>query len=313
MANGWDWVRRIDASGIITTFAGTGERGFSGDGGPATEAQLNRPIAVATDGLGNVLVADKGNYRVRKIDPSGVITTFAGNGEPDFSESSGKALDVVIDNPHGVAALPLGDVLFADRFQVWKLDSSGAMSVFAGSGRYGYSGDGGSALQARMKWIRGLAADSSGNVYVADSDNYRVRKIDTAGEISTLAGTGDEGFSGDGGPATRARLGRICEIAADPLGNVYIAESSGYRIRKIDTSRRISTIAGTGERSTSGDGGPASLATLRDPCRGNRRGPRRERACFQRASDSQDRCIFWRYQYVQELGRLGHLERSARH
>ena len=378
VANGLDRVRRIDASGIITTFAGTGERGFSGDGGPATEAQLNRPIAVATDkvgnvyvadrenhrvrmidpngtittvagtgaegfggdggtatqaqlnrpmavatdGLGSVLVADEGNYRVRKIDPSGVITTFAGNGrccregdggpatrarlqaegiavdgkgnvyisdgwrrirrvdssgvittfagngEPDFSESSGKALDVVLENPHGVAALPSGDMLFADRFQVWKLDSSGAMSVFAGSGQYGYTGDGGSAVQARMKWIRGLTADSSGNVYVADSYNYRVRKIDTAGEISTLAGTGDEGFSGDGGPATKARLGRICEIAADPLGNVYIAEPSGYRIRKIDTSGRISTIAGTGERSTSGDGGPASLATLRDPCRG---------------------------------------------
>ena len=315
-------IRKIDPNGTIATFAGTGEPGFGGDGGPATGAKLNWPLAVATDGLGNLFVADDGNRRVRKIDSSGVITTFAGNGgccsggdegpatqatleprgiaadakgniyvadgwrrvrkvgssgvittfagngEPEIGSPGGSALDVVLDRPKGVATLPSGEVVFSEGNRVWKIDSAGTISAFAGSGDWGDSGDGGLAVQAAMSWPEGLAADAGGNVYVVDGDSRRIRKIDPTGVISTLAGTGNDGFSGDGGPAPEARLGSLCEIASDTLGNVYIAAWDRYRIRKIDTAGRISTIAGTGESATSGDGGPASRAKLRDPCRG---------------------------------------------
>ena len=314
-------VRVIDLDGRITTFAGSGERGFGGDGGPATGAQLNRPIGVAVDKVGNVFVADDGNRRVRKIDRSGVITTFAGTGQccsegdrgaatkaalsargvaadgkgnvyvPDawarvrridqsgvittfagtgespFSESGGRALEASLLRPDGVAALPSGDVVFIDWHRLWRVDSAGTISRFAGR-RPDFSGDGGPAVEADLRDPRRLATDAAGNVYVADRGNYRIRKIDTSGVISTVAGNGQRGYSGDGGPAAQARLERTCEIVADAVGNVYLAAWDGYRIRKIDTGGRISTIAGTGQRGSAGDGGPAVRAQLRNPCRG---------------------------------------------
>ena len=314
-------IRVIDTAGTITTFAGSGDRGFGGDGGPATKAQLNRPFGVAVDGVGNVFVADEGNRRVRKIDRSGVITTsagtgrccaegdggaateaaleaqgvaadgkgnvyvadawarvrridrsgvittFAGTGESAFGASGGRALDASLLRPEGVAALPSGDVVFADWNSLWRVDTAGTMSLFAGR-RGGFSGDGGPAVEAGLWSPAGLATDAAGNVYVADVGNHRIRKINPAGVISTWAGTGDEGYSGDGGIATRARIGRTCEIAADSVGKLYIAAWGSYRIRMIDTAGRISTLAGTGERGNDGDGGPAVRAQLRNPCDG---------------------------------------------
>ena len=320
-----DRIRVIDPDGRITTFAGTGQRGFSGDGGPATQARLNRPYAVELDAAGNLYVADRGNRRVRKIDASGIITTFAGNGEccyrgdgrrravearlngpagmavdragnvyvateyenrvlkidtsgristlagnggPDSRDLDGIASNVLLENPGGVATLPSGDMVFADRNRVWRVDAAGTVVPFAGSRDWGYEGDGGLAVEAKMQWIDGLASDAAGNVYVTDFQNHRIRKIDSKGVISTLAGTGQRGYSGDGGPAAQARLERTCEIVADAVGNVYLAAWDGYRIRKIDTGGRISTIAGTGQRGSAGDGGPAVRAQLRNPCRG---------------------------------------------
>ena len=314
-------IRVIDPSGTIETFAGTGQQGFGGDGGPATEATLNQPLGIAVDSVGNIYVADRGNRRVRRIDrsgviatvagtgeccaqgdggpatqarldaagvavdgkgnvyvadarakvrridPAGVITTFAGTGDSPYSESDGRALDASLRGPRGIAILPSADVVFADGNRIWKLDAAGSLSLFAGADS-GYSGDGGPAVEARLRRPGGLTADAAGNVYVADRDNYRIRKIDPAGMISTLAGTGDRGSAGDGGLAADASLGRICEIAADNVGNVYFASESGHRLRRIDTAGRITTVAGTGERGNAGDGGPASLAELSDPCRG---------------------------------------------
>ena len=314
-------IRVIDPAGTITTVAGSGERGFGGDGGPAADALLNRPLGVAVDGVGNVFVADEGNRRVRKIDRSGaittfagtgrccadgdggaateaalqargvaadgkgnvyvadgwarvrrvdgsgVITTFAGTGASPFSRSGGRALEASLLGPQGVAALPTGDVVFADWDRLWRVGSAGTMSLFAGRRRE-FSGDGGPAVEAGLRSPGRLATDAAGNVYVADLDNHRIRKIDPSGVISTLAGTGSEGYSGDGGAGSEAQIERTCEMAADAVGNVYIAAGNSYRIRKIDTGGRISTIAGTGQRGSAGDGGPAASAQLRDPCRG---------------------------------------------
>ena len=261
-------VRRIDRSGVITTVAGNGDRCCGGDGGPASEASLNVPAGIAVDGAGNVYVATESGNRVRKIDASGTITTLAGNGGPDSRNPGGIALNVLLDNPAGVATLPSGDMVFSDVNRVWRVDAAGMVVPFAGSGDWGHEGDGGLAVEARMYWLGPLASDAAGNVYVADRYNYRIRKIDPNGLISTWAGTGEEGYSGDGGAATGAQLEWTCELVADAVGNVYVAARNSYRIRKIDTAGRISTIAGTGERGTTGDGGPAARAQLRDPCRG---------------------------------------------
>ena len=261
-------VRKIDASGIITTFAGNGSCCYGGDGGPAISARLDWPAGIAVDAVGNVYVATDWQHRVRKIDTSGIITTLAGNGGPDTSSLDGIAVEVLLYDPSGVATLPSGDMVFADRNRIWRVDAAGTAVSFAGSRDRGYEGDGGFAVQARMRSLGPLASDGAGNVYVADYQNRRIRKIDSQGVISTLAGTGYEGYSGDGGDAVSAQIERTCEIAADQVGNVYIAARNSYRIRKIDPGGQISTIAGTGERGSAGDGGPAVSAQLRDPCRG---------------------------------------------
>ena len=206
-------VRRIDTTGVISTFAGTGEDGFSGDGGPAVQARLNNPAGVAVDGAGNVYVADVGNHRVRRIDTTGVILTFAGTGEDGFSGDGGPAVEAALSYPVSVAVDAAGNVYLTgfESNRVRRIDTAGMISTFAGSGEEGFSGDGGPAVQARFNvgndGFLSVATDAAGNVYVTDSENHRVRRIDTAGVISTFAGTGEDGFSGDGGPATAGPVG----------------------------------------------------------------------------------------------------------
>ncbi|WP_322779998.1 caspase, EACC1-associated type [Frankia sp. Cas4] len=245
-------IRKVDTAGRISTFAGTGTGGFSGDGGPATQAQLYGPSGVAAAGDGTVYIADSVNGRIRKIDTAGRISTFAGtaSGRGSFSGDGGPATQAQLNEPLGVAVARDGTVYVNDIItndfrnrKIYKIDMAGRISTFAGTGISGFSGDGGPATQAQLNDPFGMAVGGDGTVYIADTDNNRIRKIDTAGRISTFAGTGSYGFSGDGGPATRAKLASPWGVAVGGDGTVYIADTDNNRIRKIDTKGRISTLA----------------------------------------------------------------------
>ena len=260
-------IRRIHTSGNITTLAGTGDRGYSGDGGPAVEARLDRPAGVAVDRAGNVYVADTGNQRVRRIDLSGRIETYAGTGQQGYSGDGGPAGSALFDNPLGVATDAVGNVYVADagNQRIRRISLSGTVETYAGTGERGYSGDEVLATEARLDGPSGVAVDAAGNVYVADFFNQRVRRIDTAGMITVVAGTGERGYAGDGGAGSGARLDRPAGVAVDGAGNVYVADYGNRRIRRIDPTGTITTVAGTGKGGHSGDGGPAAEARLNGP------------------------------------------------
>ena len=264
-------IRRVDAfTGTISTFAGTGVRGYSGNDGPANEAQLHEPEAVAVDGAGNVYIADSANQRIRRVDAAtGTISTIAGSGHWDYGGDGGPAIEAHLRHPRGAAVDGAGNVYISDtdNHRIRKVDTEGTISTIAGTGEWGYSGDGGPASQAKLSEPVGVAMDGDGNVYIADTDNHRIRKVDaTSGIITTIAGTGVRGDRGDGGPAIEAQFSEPHGVALDGDGHVYIADSNNHRIRRVDAfTGTISTIAGTGEESYGGDGGPASEAQLRNP------------------------------------------------
>ncbi len=265
-------VRKVSTSGTITTVAGTGTPGFSGDGGPATDAQLASPNGVAVDAAGNLYIADFGNSRVRKVGTSGTITTIAGTGSFGFSGDGGPATDAQLADPRGVAVDAAGNVYIADYYniRVRKVSTSGTITTVAGNGTLGFSGDGGPATSAGLRYPTGVAVDAAGNLFIADSNNHRVRKVSTTGTITTVAGNDSPGFSGDGGPATNASLSSPTGVAVDTAGNLYIAEQNNHRVRKVSTSGTITTVAGNGSNGSfddgySGDGGPAADARLNYP------------------------------------------------
>ena len=256
----------------ITTIAGNGTQGFAGDGGPATSASLT-PAGVCVDGSGNIYIADDVNNRIRKVSPSGIISTIAGNGNYGFSGDGGPATSASLAQPLGVFVDGLGNIYIADtdNRRIRKVSPSGVITTIAGNGNAGFSGDGGPATSTSLYNPRGVFVDGSGNIYIADQGNYRIRRVSPSGTISTIAGTGTRGFSGDGGPATSADLYTPAGVCVDDLGNIYIAEA-GYsinRIRKVSSSGIITTIAGIGTGSGipgfSGDGGPATSADLYTP------------------------------------------------
>ena len=206
-----DRIRRVDAStGIITTVAGNGEHGYSGDGGPATEAMLASPIAVTASNDGDLYVADHRNSRIRKVDAAtGTITTVAGTGEQGFLSDGGPAVQAAISLPRDVALDTDGTLYIADgaNNRIRKVTPDGAITTVAGTGRAEFSGDGGPAHAASLSMPYSITLDREGNLYVVDTGNYRVRRIDaTTGIITTVAGNGSYGYSGDGGPAISAPL-----------------------------------------------------------------------------------------------------------
>src|SRR5579871_4769053 len=321
-------IRKI-SNGIITTIAGTGTSGFSGDGGPATQAKISVPYSLALDPAGNVYIGDEGNRRIRKITPGGTITTIAGTGGSGDTGDGGPATSATIATIDGLAFDPAtGFIYVSERGsnRIRRFKEGGTISTYAGTGASGFSGDGGPATAAtfslpegialdasgnlyiadyslsRIRMVNattgvittvagatqsgvtffggyagerraapaaffgkpeGLAIDSSGNLYIADQNNYRIRKVSN-GTISTYAG-GNYRFGGDGNPATSALLNGARQLATDAAGNVYVADSTNNRIRKIDTSGNISTFAGTGGGFETGDGGAAGNAQFGVP------------------------------------------------
>ncbi|WP_344827463.1 T9SS type A sorting domain-containing protein [Rurimicrobium arvi] len=265
-------IRKVTVStGVITTIAGSSTSGYSGDGGAATSAKLYYPAGIAVDGSGNVYIADQANQRVRKVTAStGVITTIAGTGTAGFSGDGSAASSAQLNNPVAVAVDGSGNVYISDQYnqRIRKITAStGNISTVAGTGTYGYSGDGGAATSATLKNPAGLRVDASGNIFVADLFNHVIRKITAStGYISTVAGSGTSGFSGDGGSATSANLNYPVDVDVDDSGNIYIAVQYSHRIRRVRAATGvISTMAGTGTAGYSGDGGLATAANLNYP------------------------------------------------
>lgn len=256
-------IRKVDQAGIISTYAGTGIPGFSGDGGPATTAQLDSPWNVATDAAGNVYVADYVNCRIRKINTAGIISTVAGGGSV-FPADGSAATSVFVNYPNAVAIDMSGNFYIIEypNSTVRKVNTAGIISTIAGSNVPGFSGDGGIATSAKMNSPTGLAIDLSNNIYIADRGNNRIRKVNSSGIITTIAGTGADTSLGDGMPATNAQLATPWGIALDASGNIYVSELRSSKIRKINSLGIISTIAGTGVSGDSGDGGLATNAML---------------------------------------------------
>jgi hypothetical protein len=235
-------VRRVDAkTGIITTVAGSGPIGngkgsYSGDGGPATSATLSTPQALAFDGAGNLYIADRDNHRVRKVSPDGIITTVAGGGKNAVAEGA-DAVSVALNAPRNVAVDGQGNLFIWDSpvNRILKVRPDGKLSFYAGNGTAGFSGDGGPATAAQLNAaFLGMAVDSAGSVFLVDTVNNRVRKVSPEGIITTVAGTGEAGFTGDNGPATSARLRNpINGVVIDAAGNLYFTDRGNLRIRKV--------------------------------------------------------------------------------
>ena len=258
-------VRKISPSGIISTIAGNGPMTYGGDGGPATAASLSQPTAVAQDLIGNVYICDFTNNRIRKIDTFGIITTFAGiGGSAAFSGDGGPATAAQLSLPYGVLTQPDGSVYITDHGnnRVRKVSPSGIITTVAGNGIYASTGDGGQATAASLKNPIGITFDPSGNMYISETPNFTVRKVTPSGIISTVAGVGTIGLTGDGGPPTAAHLGDPWGLSSDIMGNVYIADRGASKVRKFNAAGYIYGIAGNGALAYGGDGGPATAAQL---------------------------------------------------
>ena len=316
-------VVKVTPDGTLIPIAGNGRPGFSGDGGPAVNAQLNSPSAVASDNAGNIYIADTNNVRIRKVDSSGIITTFAGSGPASAGGArstgdGGPATAATLLPPYAVAVDPAGNLFISELYGIRRVDTNGIVSAYpvctdssacsvydgaaifgllvapngdlyltetnfarpervrkvtpsgqvitvAGNGTLGFSGDGGPALQAMLNGPMDIALDSAGNLFIADNNNLRIRRVDTHGIISTVAGNGGDLSSPDGIPAISASLRHPSSLAIGPNGDLFISETDSMRVRHIDTPGILTTIAGNGQYHYGGDNGPAVSAFLNNP------------------------------------------------
>ncbi len=275
--NGNQRIRKV-ANGTINTVAGNGVGGFAGDGGPATSAEFANPQGIAVDSTGNYYIADTSNNLIRKVSSSGTITTIAGN----VNSGAGYVDNAVatlgqLSLPVGIAVDSAGNIYISEEApdsssivpgnnRIRKVTPAGVLTTIGGNGVVGSSGDGGPATFAHLNNPLGLAVDKAGNVYIADTGNHKIRKISAVnGIITTVAGTGVGSFSGDGGPAISAQLNNPTGVALDAAGNIYIADNRNFRIRMVSANGNIMTIAGKAASGYSGDGGPATSASLKFP------------------------------------------------
>ena len=259
-------IRRVSAGGIITTVAGNGVQAYLGDGGLAVNASLADVTSLALDAAGNLYIADRGNRRVRKVTADGIITTVAGTGVAGFSGDGGPATSAQLNTPTSIMFVA-GNLYIADSSNqgIRRVSSDGTIATIAGNGVKGFSGDGGPATSASLATPLGMAMDGSGNLYFADGDNNRVRRISRSGVITTAVGNGAGQFAGDQGLATDASLNIPEDVAIDTAGNLFVADAGNNRVRKVDSAGIITTLAGTANNGFSGDGGPATQAMLNFP------------------------------------------------
>ena len=260
-------IRMVATNGTISTIAGNGTNGYTGDGSAATSAELNFPAAVAVDGSGNVYIADTENHVVRKTTVGGNITNVAGTTVAGYAGDGAAATSAQINLPLGLALDGAGNLYIADsnNDMVRKVATNGTITTAAGSTYGGYGGDGGAATSASFYAPFSVTVDAAGNLYISDTFNHAVRKVAGDGTITTVAGIGTRGYSGDGGLATKAMLNYPEGLAVDAAGNLYIADSLNNRIRVVTPGGIITTIAGTGKFGSGGDGGPATSAQFNSP------------------------------------------------
>lgn len=267
----------LDSAGVLSPFAGYGAPGHGGDGGQALDAKLDCPSGIALDSAGNAYIVDHISNRVRRVDPAGVITTVVGSGPvgwqgdettgEEFFGDGGPAVEAALNEPGSIAIGDDGSLYIGDRDnrRIRRVDPDGVITTFAGNGEMGSGGDGGPAVEAELTAPTNVALGPDGTAYILDVEVDRIRMVGADGVIWTIAGTGERGFSGDGGSATAAQLFQPRGIAVGAEGNLYISDMRNQRIRRVAADGTITTIAGTGERETSGDGGPATEAGLSDP------------------------------------------------
>lgn len=257
-------VRKINRAGIITTVAGNGAMGNTGDGGPAVLASLNRPNRVVADAAGNILIADEGNNVIRKVDASGIISTIVGTGVPGSLGDGGAASSAQLNDPTGVAVDAAGNIYISDRgnYCIRKVNTANIITTYAGGGSAGFATDGVTATAVRLCGQNYVSVDNDGTVYLTNHDCWHFLKVTTAGLIYNVAGNSSPSYSGDGGMANTANIEGPDGICPDNLGNVYLCAQQNVRVRKVDAQHHITTLAGTGVSGYSGDGGPATDASI---------------------------------------------------
>ncbi|MFI3155322.1 MAG: PKD domain-containing protein [Methylococcaceae bacterium] len=257
-------IRRVGADGTITTVAGTGQPGYSGDGGPATQAKFDFLPKIAVSPDGGLYIADSINHRIRRVDTDGIITTVAGIGIGGDSGDGGPATQAQLNSPEGIDIGADGSLYIVDseNCKIRRVDVNGIITTVVGTGECRYGGDSGPAIQAKILYPKDIAIGPDNSLYILETSNNRIRRVGTDGIITTVSGTGQSGYSGDGGPATQAQLNYPQGIAVGPDNSLYIADCFNSRIRRVDTDGIISTIAGTGQYGFPSYGGPATQAQL---------------------------------------------------